>query len=68
MVKVGAHVERLTHKPDIEGLDFTELDYTPDVQVAQIREPFGPWRDMERAEIVLCDKYLAEHGPAGGET
>jgi hypothetical protein len=48
----------LTSKPKIDGLEFDELDYTPEVGVRLIRDPKGKMRDMEPHEIAACDAFL----------
>jgi len=34
-------------------------DYAPEVDVAQVREPEGPWRDMTPQEVAAADALLA---------
>lgn len=47
----------ITIKPDVPGVDFDEIDYIPEV-VRIIRPPRLKWRDLNRAEVESCIRYL----------
>jgi hypothetical protein len=42
--------------PGSEGLE--EIDYAPEVDVAQVRERAGDWREMTPAEVAAADALL----------
>jgi hypothetical protein len=64
----GRRIE-LTRKPEIPGLVFDALDYTPIEGVRLIRDPGGRERDMEAHEIKALDAWLlALHAAQGGES
>jgi hypothetical protein len=37
---------------------FDEIDYAPEVEVAQLRDRFGKWRDMHHEEIEAAKRFL----------
>lgn len=36
----------------------SEIDYTPDVRVARVRERCDPWRDLTADEVRAVDQWL----------
>jgi hypothetical protein len=62
IVKLVPVTHILTEAPTIKGLKFrpTEVQYTPEVHVALIREHAGPLRDMTPEERVLIDAAIFE--------
>jgi hypothetical protein len=51
---------KIVQPPQIAGLQVMEIDYTPEVRVARIREVHQGWREMERHEIAAADAYLKD--------
>ncbi len=46
--------------PGAEGADkLEEIDYAPEVDVAQVREREGDWRDMTAEEVAAAEALLA---------
>ena len=43
--------------PGAESLE--EIDYAPEVDVAQVREHDGDWREMTVEEVAAAEAYLA---------
>jgi len=56
----GDDTRILSEAPRLSGAaEFEEIDYAPEVDVAQVREPEGPWRDMTPQEVAAADALLA---------
>lgn len=51
--------------PRLLNLDVEEIEYVPEVGVRRLREKFGGWRDMERAEVAAADEMLQRMLPEG---
>lgn len=51
---------RLQGAPNADKLE--EIDYAPEVNVMQVRERTGEWRQMTADEIAACDVLLARLG------
>jgi hypothetical protein len=50
----------LAEAPVLAGAgEFEEIDYAPEVDVAQVREREGDWREMTAAEVAAADALLA---------
>ncbi len=45
--------------PGAETLHVEEIDYAPEVNVAQLREPGEDWREMSEAEVAGAETLLA---------
>ena len=56
------------HLPGTENADnLEEIDYAPEVDVAQVREREGEWRDMTPDEVAAAEALLASlHRPEWG--
>ena len=50
--------------PGVEALKVEEIDYAPEVDVAQLREVGGDWREMNAAEIAGAQMLLALPTPS----
>ena len=56
----GDDTRILSEAPVLPGaVEFEEIDYAPEVEVAQVREREGPWRDMTPQEVAAADALLA---------
>lgn len=55
----GVTVE-LAERPQLVPIlrELVEIDYTPEVQVARVREHCSAWRDMTADEIGACRTWL----------
>lgn len=51
--------------PRLLDLAVEEIEYVPEVGVRRLREKFGGWRDMERAEVLAADELLQRMLPEG---
>jgi len=51
--------------PRLLDLAVEEIEYVPEVGVRRLREKFGGWRDMERAEVIAADELLQRMLPEG---
>ncbi len=51
--------------PRLLNLAVEEIEYVPEVGVRRLREKFGGWRDMERAEVFAADELLQRMLPEG---
>jgi hypothetical protein len=61
-LRSGSHMRQLAEAPKLPGcetLNIEEIDYAPEVQVAQLREPGGDWREMTESEIAAAETLLA---------
>lgn len=63
--KLHGRERRLGSAPRLLELDIEEIEYVPEVGVRRLREKFGGWRDMERAEVVALDELLQRMLPEG---
>jgi hypothetical protein len=57
----GPHDRALTAPPALPGFEklrIDEIDFAPEAQVAQLREPAGAWRDMTAAEVAAAMQLL----------
>jgi hypothetical protein len=58
----GAHLLKLTQAPQLpgaEGTRFSAIDYAPEVQLAQLRDDRGRWREMTGGEVAGARALLA---------
>jgi len=60
----GDDTRILVEAPVLPGLEsgsesLEEIDYAPEVDVAQVREREGDWRDMTPEEVAAADALLA---------
>lgn len=59
----GDDTRILAEAPVLPGAgEFEEIDYAPEVDVAQVREREGDWREMTAAEVAAADALLASLG------
>ena len=61
-LRSGARTRQLDHIPALPGseaLNIEEIDYAPEVQVAQLREAGADWREMSDAEVAGAETLLA---------
>jgi len=61
-VRSGRHTRVLAKAPVLPGaesLHVDEIDYAPEVDVAQLRESGDDWREMSPAEIAGAETLLA---------
>ena len=59
----GADIRHLDAAPELSadgGGTIAEIDYAPEVDLAQLREHAADWRTMSDGEIVRVKRYLAE--------
>jgi hypothetical protein len=49
--------------PGVEGVLVEEIDYAPEVNVAQLREAGGNWREMSPAEVASAQLLIESLGP-----
>ena len=63
-VRNGKDTRILVERPLLRGAanaeQLEEIDYAPEVNVMQVRERTGDWRQMTSDEIAACDALLAE--------
>jgi hypothetical protein len=63
-VRNGDDTRILVERPLLRGAAnaeaLEEIDYAPEVNVMQVRERTGDWRQMTADEISACDALLAE--------
>lgn len=64
-VKYHGRERVLGSAPRLLDLDVEEIEYVPEVGVRRLREKFGGWRDMERAEVAAADELLQRMLPEG---
>ena len=59
----GKDTRILAEAPMLRGAahaaDLEEIDYAPEVDVAQVREREGEWRDMTAEEVAAAEALLA---------
>ena len=48
--------------PGAEGVRVEEIDYAPEVDVAQLREAGGDWREMSPAEVAGAQTLIETLG------
>ncbi|WP_124539281.1 hypothetical protein [Piscinibacter terrae] len=62
-VRNGDDTRILVERPLLRGAanadQLEEIDYAPEVNVMQVRERTGDWRQMTADEIAACDALLA---------
>ena len=61
-LRSGRHTRQLLEAPKLPGseaLDVEEIDYAPEVDVAQLREAGDDWREMSEAEVAGAETLLA---------
>ena len=61
-LRSGGHTLPLFETPKLPGsgaLNVEEIDYAPEVNVAQLREAGGDWRDMSETEVAAAETLLA---------
>jgi hypothetical protein len=54
----GVWADLVAPPPILRHLKITELDWAPEVRVAQLRELAGPMRDMTHPEIRECLRFV----------
>jgi hypothetical protein len=62
----GADIRHLDAAPDLPadgGAAIAEIDYAPEVDLAQVREHAADWRAMSDGEIARVKRYLAALAP-----
>ena len=52
-------VERPALRATADGAELEEIDYAPEVDVAQVREREGEWRDMTAEEVAAAEALMA---------
>jgi hypothetical protein len=60
--RCGADIRRLISAPVLPGADgvaIAEIDYAPEVDLAQLREPAADWRQMTEIEVASVKVYLS---------
>ncbi len=61
-LRSGRHTRRLFETPKLPGsetLNVEEIDYAPEVDVAQLREAGEDWREMSPSEVAGAETLLA---------
>lgn len=62
-VRNGNDTQILVEPPLLYGTDhgaeFEGIDYAPEVDVAQVREHDGDWREMTVEEVAAAEAYVA---------
>jgi hypothetical protein len=61
-LRSGRHTRRIFETPKLPGseaLNVAEIDYAPEVHVAQLREAGDDWREMSEAEVAGAETLLA---------
>jgi hypothetical protein len=61
-MRSGAQTQVLNAAPTLPGaesLKVDEIDYAPEVDVAQLRETGGDWRQMNAVEVEGAQRLLA---------
>ena len=61
-LRSGRHTRQIFETPKLPGseaLNVEEIDYAPEVHVAQLREAGDDWREMSEAEIAGAETLLA---------
>jgi hypothetical protein len=58
IAKLQGAGKKIVLPPQLPGLEVMEIDYTPEVSVARLREKNQGWRDMEQHEIRAADAFL----------
>jgi hypothetical protein len=61
-LRSGGRTRQLDHTPALPGsetLEIEEIDYAPEVQVAQLRESGADWREMSPSEVAGAETLLA---------
>ena len=65
-VRNGDDTRILVEPPVLPGAEnaanLEEIDYAPEVDVAQVREREGDWRQMTAQEVAAADALLASIG------
>jgi hypothetical protein len=62
----GADIRHLDAAPELSadgGAVIAEIDYAPEVDLAQLREHAADWRAMSDGEIDRVKRYLSGLGP-----
>jgi hypothetical protein len=63
----GDDTRILSEPPVLHGAEsapeLAEIDYAPEVDVAQVREREGDWREMTADEVAAADALLAKLAP-----
>lgn len=64
----GDDTRILVERPLLPGAEraasLEAIDYAPEVDVAQVREREGEWREMTADEVAAADALLASIGPS----
>lgn len=58
IAKLHGRVVQLTRAPDLMGIEFSSLDYVPEVACYLIRHGFDREIDMTPDEVAACDWFL----------
>jgi hypothetical protein len=61
-LRSGPHTRQLSETPKLPGsdtLNVEEIDYAPEVNVAQLRVAGEDWREMSEAEVAGAETLLA---------
>ena len=62
-VRYGDDTRILLERPTLRGThhvdELEEIDYAPEVDVAQVREREGEWREMTAEEVAAAEALLA---------
>ena len=61
-LRSGKQTRQLSEMPKLPGseaLNVEEIDYAPEVHVAQLREAGDDWREMSEAEVAGAETLLA---------
>jgi hypothetical protein len=64
-LRCGHQLRLLTAPPTLpgaEGVRIDQIDYAPEVNVAQLREPGGDWREMSPAEVAGAQTLIETLG------
>jgi hypothetical protein len=64
-VRNGDDTRILVEPPMLPGAgnaDLEAIDYAPEVELAQVREREGDWREMTAAEVAAAEALLASLG------
>jgi len=68
-VRNGKDTRILIEPPLLHGAanaaELEGIDYAPEVDVAQVREHHGDWREMTVEEVRAAEAYLASLAPRG---
>lgn len=65
-VRNGDDTRILVEPPELPGArssaDLEEIDYAPEVDLAQVREREGDWREMTPEEVAAAEALVASLG------